>query len=163
MRFATLTVLLISLAIADCVSVKLAAPEAKRATGVSYVSPPKPFVKDASKEVDAAWQNPKNGNLISYLTDCQDDNDTSLESIIQGALGGLVEMKFDKKENTTIQNREARRVVVSGKVDGVPSQIDLLTFKRDSCIYILSYVGVQKTFHEDHAAFDKFVEGFRAP
>jgi hypothetical protein len=161
MRFATLIILGFSLS--GCVSVKLAQQEAKRATGVKFSAPAKPFSPDGTKEVDAAWQNPKNGNLISYLTDCQDDNDPTLDTILQGALGGITELKFDKKESPAIQGREARRVVVSGKVDGVPTGIDMIAFKRDSCIYILSYVGVQKTFNEDHAAFDRFVEGFRAP
>jgi hypothetical protein len=163
MRFSTLTVILGFLASASCVSVKLAQPDAKRATGVKFEAPRAPFTADSRKEVDASWQNPNNGNLISYLSDCTDQSDPSLESIVQGALGGLTEMHFDKKETLTMQGREARRVVVSGKVDGVPSQIDMLAFKRDSCIYILSYVGVQKAFAGDHAAFDKFVEGFRAP
>lgn len=161
MRFATL--ISIGLLLANCVSVKLAQQEAKRAIGVKFAEPGNPFQSDKSKDVDAAWQDPKTGNTISYLTDCADPNDPTLESIIQGALGGITELKYDKKDNTTFQGREARRVLVSGNVDGVMTKIDMLTFKRDNCIYILNYVGVEKSFAQDHAAFDKFVQGFRAP
>jgi hypothetical protein len=62
-----------------------------------------------------------------------------------------------------MQEREGRRVHAAGKVDGVPTEIDLLAFKRNHCIYILSYVGVKKAFTEDRSAFTKFIEGFRAP
>lgn len=115
------------------------------------------------KDVDAAWKNPKNGNLISYLTDCHDESDPALDFIVQGALGGLTDLKYDRKDSPMIQGREARRVVASGRVDGVPSKIDLLAFKRDNCIFILSYVGVQKSFAENHSQFERFIEGFRAP
>jgi hypothetical protein len=163
MRSSALNFFLISIACSGCVSVSLAKSEVKRATGVQITQPSKPFETESRKDVDAAWKNPKNGNLISYMTDCQDENDPGLDNIVQGALSGLTDLRYDKKESPTLDNREARRVLVSGKVDGVPSQIDLVVFKRDSCIYILSFVGVQKSFGQDQGQFDKFVEGFRAP
>ena len=101
--------------------------------------------------------------MISYLTDCHDDSDPALDFIVQGALSGLSGLQYERKESPTVQGREARRVVASGKVDGVPSKIDLLAFKRDNCIYIISYVGVEKSFAENHSQFEKFMEGFRAP
>jgi hypothetical protein len=161
MRFSALT--FITVLISGCVSVSLGSHEAKHATNVRYDQPKSPFVAEDRKDVDAAWKNPKNGNLISYITDCQDENDPPLDNIVTGALTGLVDLKYEKKESPTILGREARRVDVSGRVDGVPSRIDLLAFKRDNCIYILSFVGVEKAFAQDHGQFDRFVEGFRAP
>jgi hypothetical protein len=163
MRFSTLSAILIPLLCAGCVSVSLATKAEKRATGVKYDSPASPFQSESRHDVDGAWKNPKTGNLISYLTDCQDENDPSLDSVLQTALGGLTDMKTEKKESPTIEGREGRRTVVSGKVDGIASKIDMLAFKRDECIFILSYVGVEKPFEKDHAAFDKFIEGFHAP
>jgi hypothetical protein len=161
MRFATL--IAITGFLTCCVSVKLAQQEAKRASGVKFQEPASPFNRESNKDVDASWQNPRNGNLMSYLSDCQDDNDPTLESITQGALGGITDLKYDKQSTESVQGREGRRVLVTGNVDGVKSKIDMLAFKRDNCIYILSYVGVEKSFSADHAAFDKFIQGFRAP
>lgn len=147
-----------------CVSVNLGGASAgKRATGVHAPSPQKPFTSSAREDVDGAWINEKTGNLISYLSDCQDSSDPSLDSILQGALMGLSELKIDSSESPMIQGREARRIVAVGKVDGVPSKIDILTFKRNHCIYILSYVGVQKAFDQDHGQFETFLRGFQAP
>lgn len=163
MRLATLIWLFISLFLTSCVSVSLGSHEIKRATGVSFSEPSTPFTKQSRKDVDGAWKNSRNGNMISYLSDCQDESDPALDYIVQGALTGVSELKFDKRDDLTIQGREGRRVLARGKVDGVPSAMDLLVFKRDNCIYILSYVGVQSAFGDNREQFNRFVEGFRAP
>jgi hypothetical protein len=160
-----LTVVCIACAALSCVSVKLAGTgdNTTRAVGVRYVDPESPFAKDQRTDIDAAWKNPKNGNLISYLSDCQDSADPSLDSIVQGALSGLSELHVDSTQSPRVQSREARRVTATGKVDGVLTRTDLLAFKRNNCIYILSYVGVVATFDENRASFDKFISGFQAP
>jgi hypothetical protein len=82
---------------------------------------------------------------------------------VQGVIVGLSDLNVESKETVTVQSREGRRVLASGKVDGVPSLIDLLVFKRNTCIYILTYVGVKSAFNENRGDFNKFLESFRAP
>lgn len=160
-------IFLISLFIvsAGCVSVKLSTAEddTKRAQGVTYSTPPSPFVKTNSADVDASWQNGKNGNVISYLSDCKDPSDPPLDSIVSSAVAGLNDLKFESRENVDIQGREGRRVLASGKVDGVASLIDMMVFKRNHCIYILTYAGVKEAFPSNRETFNKFIQGFRAP
>lgn len=162
------TLFLISLLIligAGCVSVKLGAGggENKRAEGVEYREPSSTFTRTENPHVDVSWQNGRTGNVLSYLSDCKDPSDPPLDSIVQGVIAGLSDLKIDSRETVDIQGREGRRVLASGKVDGVPSLIDLLVFKRNHCIYILTYVGVKNSFSQDRAEFGKFIEGFRAP
>ncbi len=148
----------------SCVSVSLSPPdEAKRASGVVFKNPHSRFSKESRQDVDAAWKNNANGNVISYLSDCKDPSDPSLDSILQGVLSGVSELQPVSRQTITHQAREARRVVVSGKVDGVPTMMDLMVFKRNQCIYILSYLGVQSSFAADQSQFNTFIEGFRAP
>jgi hypothetical protein len=166
MKISALTIpLIFGIAISNttCVSVNIGNHPAKHASGVTYTLPGHPFTSDTREDVDAAWKNPQNGNLISYLSDCTDDTDPTLDSIVQGSLGGLSDLLYESNQNAMILGREAKRVMATGKVDGVPTQIDLLVFKRNRCIYILSYVGVQKSFAQNHAQFDHFIDGFRAP
>ncbi len=147
-----------------CISVKLSTDSsAKRAEGVTYKDPASPFAKEDRTDVDAAWKNTQNGNMLSFLTECQAASDPTLDTIVQGTLRGLNELTIENSDKTSFQGREARRVLALGKVDGVQSKIDLLTFKRNNCIYILSYFGVAKSFAQDHSHFDRFVQGFRAP
>jgi hypothetical protein len=152
------------LGLVGCVSVRLMPSDYnKRATGVQFVQPPAPFQPESREDVDGAWKNQSNGNLISFLSDCQDPSDPTLESVVQGALVGLNDLKIDSNFSTSVQGRDARRVQASGRVDGVPSSIDLLAFKRNRCIFILTYVGVKSSFKENHDQFDRFIAGFRAP
>ena len=137
--------------------------DSKRAEGVNYREPGAPFQRDAQPDVDSAWKNPVNGNVISFLSDCKDPSDPPLDHIVQGALTGLSELHYDSSESPMVQGRESRRVSATGKVDGVPTQIDLLVFKRNSCIYILTYVGVKRAFNDNRAEFNAFVQGFKAP
>ncbi len=146
-----------------CVTVKLANESGKKADGVTVNEPGKPFVKESRGEVDAAWKNSKNGNTISYISDCGDPTDPPLEQIVNGVVSGLGDMKTLEETTPIIQDREGRRVHVAGKVDGVHTEIDLLTFKRNHCIYILTLVGVKKAFAEDRPSFAKFIDGFKAP
>ncbi len=148
---------------AGCVTVKLANETGKKASGVSLREPAKPFNKESRADVDASWKNGKNGNVISYISDCGDPTDPPLEQIVNGVVSGLGDMKAVEESTPMVQDREGRRVHVAGKVDGVPTEIDLLTFKRNHCIYILTLVGVKKAFTEDRVAFNKFIDGFRAP
>lgn len=164
MRRTSVIFLFLSLAVGGCVTVKMANDgTGKRAENVSYSEPKKPFEKEDRKEVDAAWKNPKNGNLLSYVSDCADPTDPSLEQITGGILTGLSDLKVNNEETQMVQGREGKRVYASGKVDGVPSEIDLLVFKRNHCIYILTYLGVKKSFSEDRQAFTRFIEGFKTP
>lgn len=149
---------------AGCVTVKLGSGEdGKRAVGLSVREPSAPFAKDAQPDVDAAWKNPRNGNMISYLSDCSDPSDPPLDHIVQSTLSGLSQLQYEGNSSPTFQGREARRVLASGKVDGVPTEIELLVFKRNMCTYILSYVGVHNSFAENRADFQKFIDGFKAP
>jgi hypothetical protein len=165
MRNTTLIFILVfSLPFTACVSVSLSpGGGTKRASGVDLKEPGQPFTKQSIDDVDAAWKNESNGNAISYVSDCRDTTDPSLDSIMTGLLSGIREVKRETDETVTVQGREGKRVLASGKVDGVPTQLDLLVFKRNQCIYILSYVGVKTAFMSDRPAFNKFIEGFRAP
>lgn len=146
-----------------CVTVKIADTDVERAEGVQVKEPTDPFVKESRDEVDAAWKNKRNGNVISYLSDCKDPSDPPLTQITAGVVGGLSELNILEEKTIPIQGREGRRVHAAGKVDGVPTEIEILAFKRNHCIYVLSYVGVKNAFADNRTTFNQFVDGFRAP
>jgi len=103
----TASLSLIMIVFPGCVNVSLGGHERKQASGVNYSVPKGPFVKDSRSDVDAAWINPKNGNLISFLSDCQDETDPSLTSIVDGTVNGLSELKVESNSSPTVQDREA--------------------------------------------------------
>ena len=147
----------------SCVSVELGPKHPARAVGVRYTPPPKPFTKASADNVDEIWRNSKNGNAISFLSECNDPADPSLHGIEQGVLSGLYPYTYIAQDDITYESRAARRVQVKGIVDGVPSLVDLLVFKRNNCIYILSYVGLEQQHKRDQKSFEDFISGFHAP
>ncbi|MGE4133837.1 MAG: hypothetical protein AB7F86_19530 [Bdellovibrionales bacterium] len=165
MKLATLIfyMTLFSLFCGGCVTVSMGTKSGKRASGVEYKEPMSPFERDSREDVDAAWKNTKNGNLISFLSDCQDPSDPPLDQIVGSVISDLSQLKIMNESSLTYQGRAAKRVHAAGTVDGVPSEIDLLAFKRNHCIYILTYVGVSSSFQENHETFDRFLQRFRAP
>jgi hypothetical protein len=146
-----------------CVSVSLGPPHPTHSSGVRFTAPPKPFEKSSAENVDEIWRDPKNGNAISYLSECNDPADPTLHAIEQGVLSGLYPYTYISQEDTTYEGRAARRALVKGVVDGVPSLVDLLIFKRNNCLYILSYVGLEQHHHQQQKAFEDFIAGFHAP
>lgn len=156
-------ILLFPLLVSACVTVNLSGGKTEKAEGVVVTPPAKPFEAQSRDDVDAAWKNSKNGNVISYLSDCKDPSDPPLDQIVAGVLSGIANLKIESSSSPNIQGREARRVSVKGNVDGVSTYVELLVFKRNSCIYILNYAGVAGSAAENQKDFNRFIEGFRAP
>ena len=159
----TLFGILMLLLCTSCVSVELGPKRPTRASGVRYAAPPKPFVKASADNVDEIWRNPGNGNAISFLSECNDPADPTLHAIEQGVLSGLYPYSYTSQNDIKHEGRAARRVQVKGIVDGVASIVDLLVFKRNSCIYILSYVGLEQQHASNLKTFEDFISGFHAP
>lgn len=162
MKAAPLNILAI-IFLGGCVSVNIGNSEAKRASGVQVREPVEPFQKESREDVDASWRHKANGNAISYISDCQDSSDPDLDTIANGVFSGLSQITYDSKEEMEFRRREAKRILAHGKVDGVPTYIDLLVFKKNRCIYILSYVSLPNTYKANKRDFDQFIEGFNPP
>lgn len=161
MKSSLLCIMMLSMG--GCVSVQLGGSKSIRAKGITYTKPDSRFEKASADNVDEIWRNPRNGNAISYLSECGDSSDPSLISVEQGVLSGLYPYTYESQKDIMFENRAARRVSVKGVVDGVPSLVDLLIFKRNNCLYILSYVGLEQHHQEDLKVFDRFTQGFHAP
>jgi hypothetical protein len=53
--------------------------------------------------------------------------------------------------------------VAEGRVDGVLTRLELMLFKKNNCLYTLSYVALTKSFNDNREAYSKFSESFKAP
>ena len=154
--------ILLPLIMAGCVSVRLGDGKTEKAKGVQFQSPGGNFSSISEDHVDSAWRNQKTGNAISYLSECG-PNDPSLESVTRGILSGFSKHDVMEETRTEYNNREALITTFKAPVDGVPSQSELVVFKKNGCVYILTYVALEKTFRDDHSTFQKFLREFKAP
>lgn len=155
--------LLFLISYSGCVSVNLGnKADAHKATP-KYRSPSRPFESFQAEKSDSAWHNPGNGNSISYFSNCNDNSDPDLEVIRTEMLQGIQELQITQSDNLNYNGRQALRSLARGKVDGVAAKMDILVFKKNGCVYGLSYVGVDASFDSNHDAFNDFVKGFEAP
>ena len=146
-----------------CVSVNLAKTDVTKAENLEYVAPKSPFEEFGSELIDKGWRHRKNGNAISFVSDCGNQFDPPLKNIEAGVLGGI-----DQKENLfsnqeTYNDRASLHSLYLGQVDGIPTKVELVTFKKNGCIYVLSYVAVSSAYEQNKADFQSFLNRFKAP
>ena len=154
---------LLFLFVSGCVSVGMNQTPTRHATGLQFEAPLSPYEKTSAKDVDGAWRNSKTGSFITFLSECSEASDPTLESVRNEVIRGVTDVQIHRSETTTYQAREALRTVVVGRVDGVSSTVDLLIFKRNGCTYVLNLVALPQSYAPDLPPFDRFIREFKAP
>lgn len=164
MRFKVFIILFFVLFLGNaCVSVNIPKGKIEKSKGVEFVAPTHPFERLDPAAADGAWQNKSNGNSISYFSSCGDPGDPSLETVSRELFSDLRNLKVLRSENLSFNGREALDSEVEGSLDGVPTRIHSLVFKKNGCLYTLSYIGVSRAFTSDQNQFEQFLRNFRAP
>lgn len=143
-----------------CVSVKIASDKPTKSKDIEYNQPDKPFIKIDSPNADAAWVSNQLGNTISYLSECQLNSEINLEQIESDSLSIINDLEILDSKVIDYNQREAKQTTAQGKVDGVAIKIQLLSFKKNNCNYVLSFIGVGKNFDKEISIFDKFKQSF---
>jgi hypothetical protein len=152
---------LMSLQIAACVSIGVGQHRSKKSDAVELKPPDEPFEEVEVVNLDQSWTNPKNGNTISYISECELKSDSPLKSIFQSIISSLDDAAIIEESNVYYNAREAYQAIVEGRVDGVLTRFQLLIFKKNNCNYILTYTAVAKSFADNQKQFQKFVKGFK--
>jgi hypothetical protein len=148
---------------AGCVSLSLAPQTAEKSAGVKFDSPSEPFSQIRSTRADGAWRNSVNGNTISYLSTCNDSADSSLDSATQEMISELEQTQQIRSSRLPFNGREALDTEVDGRVEGVPTRMRVIVFKRNGCLFNINYIGLSSSFDDNRSHFDSFLKGFRAP
>lgn len=146
-----------------CVSVNLKPKAAVHSTEYKFQAPDSSFRKIDGQQTDIAWQNEKSGNTIAVLSECSETRDPSLADLESEVSEVLTDSRVIKTENLTFEDRAALRSLVEGKIDGVSASVDVLTFKKNSCAYTLTYMGRSQGFEKDRGVFETFLKGFKVP
>jgi len=146
-----------------CVSVRFGDGETQRNTEVRFTPPANDFKTVDTKTLDREWRHQRDGATISYLSDCFNKSDPSLESIFEGITHEIEDIFVVEKSKTEYAEREALNTIVEGKVDGVLTRFQLFIFKKNHCTYILTYASKADVFGQHQNEFLKFVKGFSPP
>ncbi len=154
---------LIVVTMSGCISLSISGGKMKKSDGIKFSAPTSPFQDAKNENADRAWINKRNGNSISYLSVCNDPADPSIESATQDLFADLNGTQTIKTEHFSYNHRDALRTEVKGEIDGVPTQITAVVFKRNDCMYTINYVGVVKAYADDRGNFETFLTSFEAP
>jgi hypothetical protein len=145
-----------------CVSVSIKPKSPERSKSYTTVDPASPFEEFETDQADRAWQNPKTGNTIAVISECS-DRDPDLKVVENDTLNALSNSEVIHTENISYSDRDAIRTLARGKVDGINVKLDLILFKKNSCVFTLSQLGREKGFDKDKTSFEIFLKGFNLP
>lgn len=135
----------------------------KKNSRVVYTPPDAPFEELDMPNIDKSWRSSADGSTISYLSDCNDLTDPSLQSLFTGVTSMIENVSIIESAEIKFNDRAALHTTLDGTVDGVTTRFELLLFKKNNCNYILTYAAVTSEFGKNQKAFQKFSKGFYAP
>ncbi|MFN7825241.1 MAG: hypothetical protein ACK5P6_07765 [Pseudobdellovibrionaceae bacterium] len=143
---------------AGCVSVSIAPSPVTKSKDFSFQVPATPFAKLEGESFDHSWQSEKTGNTIAILSECGVGGDLPLVTIESESLSSLTHKNIVETKHLTFAQREARRTRAQGQLDGVSVEIEILTVKKNSCSFVVTYVGRQKSFPLELKIFESFLQ-----
>ena len=132
-------------------------------TEVKYIHPAAPFEEVSVTSADKVWQSKKTGNTIALNSLCKKYEPMTLDNLKKNMLSGFDDLKIEKTENVTLSDREAQRILASGKAEGVPITVNILILKKNNCTYDIAYIARTAHFEKEKPQFEKFIQGFQAP
>jgi len=147
-----------------CVSVDIGSNrQPRRSTSIHLPEPQRPFSKFETTGSEASWKSSASGNIITYLSECVDGYDPSLEALWHEVTQGLRDLKVEFSRDMEFQNRRALTHRFTAEVDGVESMIEILILKKNGCIYNFSYIATPKSFKLEYPQFKSFLSGINIP
>ncbi len=155
--------LALALTLGGCVSLNFGGAKIIKSNEVKFKEPVKPFREVKTAAQDHTWRNELNGNTISYLSECNDPSDPSLEQIATGITGEIDDAQKIESSEVDFNSRPALHSIVDGKVDGIATRFELMILKKNSCIYVLTYAAVTSDFAASQKDFIAFAKGFQVP
>jgi hypothetical protein len=102
----------------------------------------------------------RGGSIYANAT-CKGINDVTLDVLTNQALFDVEQKRESSRERFSLDGRAALRTRLSGSVDGVPVELDLVVVKKDNCVYDLQLVAGPRVFAAREPDFQSFVDGFQ--
>lgn len=147
----------------SCVSVDLPQKKTVPAKNLSWTPPSRPFVANELPQADQAWQVPSDGSTLSFHSDCNKTNESSLDEVLTNLMGALEDRTLLHNERIIFNGRTALKAQIKGTVDGVKTQLAVLVFRKNNCLYNLTYAALEEHFLSHLRDFEKFLTDFKVP
>ena len=109
---------------------------------------------------DLTFRNDSGGTILVNGI-CQGIKDVPLDVLTNQALFGVQDKVVLSRDPMTLDGRDALRTRLTGTMDGVPVELELVVLKKNDCTYDLQLVSGPGVFASLAPAFRQFVDGFR--
>jgi hypothetical protein len=126
------------------------------------VAPPVGWQPVPRDGVDHAWLEPRHDAVITANGLCHGHGDPPLGVLANDLLIDTTARRVLLEETVPLDGREARHLVVSLRLDGVPLVYDLYVMKKDGCVYDLVLIAPPRSYDVVAEGFGTFVAGFHA-
>lgn len=156
---ATFLIIALPFLTVSCVSSILKEKAPTFSKEIQFKDPQSGFVK-TNLSVYPAWKNSKSGNVISIISDCNENGTASLSSLHQLITSSVEESKIVNQEHLTFKEKPALLYVTEGQLDGQAIAIRSISFKRKDCGYVSSLSGKPASLASDLTTFNSFNESF---
>jgi hypothetical protein len=107
---------------------------------------------------DYVWINKNDGRILLSNSFCNEFQDQPLEQLATKTFNIVDDLKIEKKDYTTLENREAYQLEGKGKVDGVPVGLILMNTRRNNCYFDFVSITPLSSAQENHSDFEKFLK-----
>ena len=154
---ATLLIISLPILMVSCVSTILQEKAPTFSKEIQFKDPQSTF-KKVNSSVYPAWKNSKTGNVISLVSECDENYLGTLSGLHQLIIGSIEEPKTTKQESISFKQKPALLYVTEGQLDGQPIAIRSISFKRKNCGYVSSLSGRAASLAADQKSFDDFNE-----
>jgi hypothetical protein len=111
---------------------------------------------------DVAYVNKKNGATISLNSTCEKYEDNPLKQLMYNLLANMEDTSWEKDEYIKLDGREAYKVTLNAKADGVPIRAQAIVLRKNFCVYDFIYTAERKAFNNTLKEFTNFVGSFHA-
>ncbi len=165
-KFKNIFILFILFFLNGCLSFDLGqiiSPPVEKSDKVKVTVPSEKYEEINNKIVDRAWQNKKNGNTIAYFSECNSPSDNSIENIEKENIKAIINAKVIERKMVDYNSRKALVSIVSGQFNKDQIKVKIVLFKKNGCIFTISYVSRAIFYAADERIFQKFVEDFKIP
>lgn len=151
------------LSLSSCVSLPFEKPNIKKSENIIFQKPQEPFVEIKSKNFDNAWLSKSSGNTISFLSECNNPIDPTIDQIEQDSISGINQIEIIQSDTLTFNQRETKNTTIRGKIDGISIKMQLIVFKKNNCSYTILYGGIETVFDSEYSIFKHFLDTFKVP
>ncbi len=148
--------------LSGCISFNIGPSQSRKAKDVEYKEPNKPFKSFKASNADRAWISEKTGNTLSYSSECG-DNSPNIDQVYTELISGVSKSKVIEENRGFFNERTSISATTQGNLDGIPVQMSFLVFKKNSCVYSISYGGVEQKFNSELNTLKAFLDSFKAP